>query len=69
MGHCHLNIIEYQTKIRPDLRETPFWMDLGCLWMGPLELFKEKDIKIFSGRWSQIKLSNQEFYPIVHSDL
>jgi hypothetical protein len=24
MGHCCLDLIEYQTKIRPTVRETPF---------------------------------------------
>jgi hypothetical protein len=24
MGYCFLDLIKYQTKIRPDLRETPF---------------------------------------------
>jgi hypothetical protein len=44
MRHCCLDLIEYLMKIRPDLRELPSWIDLGCLWMVPLELFKEKDI-------------------------
>jgi hypothetical protein len=44
MGHDCLDFIKYQTKIRPDLRENPFLDRLGCLWMVPLELFKEKDI-------------------------
>jgi hypothetical protein len=35
--HKCLDIIEYQTKVRPDLRETPFQSDSISFWMDPLK--------------------------------
>jgi hypothetical protein len=34
--HKCLDIIEYQTKVRPDLGETPFQTGFISLWMDPL---------------------------------
>jgi hypothetical protein len=42
MGHCRVDIIKYQTKIRPDLRETPF--------LGGLRLFVDGSSRFTQGK-------------------
>jgi hypothetical protein len=42
MGHCCLDLIEYQSKIRPDLRETPF--------LGRLRLFMDGSSRVDKGK-------------------
>jgi hypothetical protein len=49
MEHCHLDIIDYQTKVRLDLRETPF--------LDRYKLFVDGSSKMTQGKsgWRKIK--------------
>jgi hypothetical protein len=42
MGHCHLHIIEYQTKVRPDIRETSFLDEYKLFVDGSSKMIKGK---------------------------
>jgi hypothetical protein len=64
MEHCCLDIVVYQTKVRPDLRDTTF--------LDGFKLFIDDSSKMIQGKrhnaysvvdWKNEKLLSQEDYP------